>query len=175
MVKVVSAVGKFSRGYLAGLIDGEGCLRFNKVRGSLYPVLLITNTNLELLEELKTAFGGNIQPLSKRKENWKQGYYWRISWTRAVEFLSHVEPELRIKKRQAHVIFAWQAIRPGRGTHKKFDPDAADLLLRQMAYLNRKGKSEVEVEPAEQLLNEIFAGNAIALSKAGKSNKQKGK
>lgn len=123
--------------YLAGLVDGEGCIRFSRCRTTIFPMIIITNTNREILEDIKNEFGGDIQPLSLRKENWKQGYSWRLSWSRAVEFLDKINPWLRIKHLQAQTIFAWNAIRPNSGG--QWDDDALKLLTDRMTWLNKKG------------------------------------
>lgn len=127
--------------YVAGLIDGEGCINFCKCRDSVYPRLFITNTNQEILELLQEKYGGDINPLSLRKENWKQGYSWRVSWSKAVDLLEKVYPYLIIKRRQAQTVFAWDACRPNNE-----DREALQLLVDQMHWLNKKGNA-VSVEP----------------------------
>jgi len=39
--------------YVAGIVDGEGCLGFTKSRSGIIPRLMVTNTNFELLNALK--------------------------------------------------------------------------------------------------------------------------
>ena len=138
--------------YAAGFVDGEGCIGFAKTRTSIFPRVLVTNTNLEILNEFKEKWGGDIKPLSLRKENWKQGYYWRISWAKAVNFLSDIEPYLKIKNRQAHAVFAWDEIRPGRGG--KADKDSFDFLVSYVHWLNKKGINN-EKNPLDVVLESI--------------------
>lgn len=144
--------------YIAGLFDGEGCITFCKVRTSIYPQVTITNTDLDLLENLKEMYGGNIQRLSKREDNWKQGYYWRLSWTRAVDFLSSIQPWLQIKDRQAQAVFAWNAIRLGQGkvtnNIKQEYAESVGLLVEYMHWLNKKGPA-LEINPLEKYLNAV--------------------
>lgn len=138
--------------YAAGFVDGEGCIGFAKTRTSIFPRVLVTNTNLEILNEFKKKWGGDIKPLSLKKDNWKQGYYWRISWAKAVNFLSDIEPYLKIKNRQAHAVFAWDEIRPGRGG--KADKDSFDFLVSYVHWLNKKGINN-EKNPLDVVLESI--------------------
>ncbi len=130
--------------YIAGFFDGEGCIGFARCRTSLHPRVLVTNTNIEILEELKNRFGGDIKPLSLRKENWKQGFSLRLTWLNAMKFLTKIYPFLILKRRQAETVFAWDAIRPGRGSDPDFE--TMQLLADQMRWLNKKGLHS-EVEP----------------------------
>jgi hypothetical protein len=136
--------------YAAGVFDGEGCVQFTRCRTTVYPRVLVTNTNLELLHFFKDTFGGDIQPLSKRQANWKQGYYWRLSWALAVDFLNQISPWLIVKRDHAVTIFAWDACRPGRG--KDWDRDTVDLLVRRLAWLNMKGPLRGD-DPAKEAAN----------------------
>jgi hypothetical protein len=141
-----------NRQYAAGFVDGEGCIGFAKTRSSIFPRIIVTNTNLEILNEFKEKWGGDIKPLSLRKKNWKQGYYWRVSWSKAVDFLSDIEPYLKIKKMQAHAVFAWNEVRPGRGG--KTDKDSFDFLVSYVHWLNKKGVNN-EKNPLDVVLESI--------------------
>lgn len=141
-----------NRQYAAGFVDGEGCINFAKTRLSIYPRVLVTNTNLQILQDFQKKWGGDINALSLRKENWKQGYSWRISWAKAVDFLSDIEPYLKIKKYQAHAVFAWDAIRPGRGG--KVDKDSLEFLVSYVHWLNKKGINN-EKNPLDIVLESI--------------------
>ncbi len=151
--------------YVAGIFDGEGCVGFGRCRTAVFPRIFVSNTNRDLLEALRDQFGGDINPASNRKAGWKQGWNWRLSWTAAVEFLDKISPYLRIKNRQAHTVFAWDAIRLGSGKSTQTDKaeylDAVGLLTERMRWLNQKGQNDAE-DPID-----------IALRKAGKARKTK--
>ncbi len=138
--------------YIAGIIDGEGCIGFTRCRTNVYPRVIVTNTNLELLEELKKQFGGDISSNSKGKTGWKKGYNWDIRWSKAIDLLDRVYEYLFIKYQQANVVFAWDAIRPGSG--KKWDTEARNLLVDEMHWLNQKG----DIIRQEPILAEIAIG-----------------
>jgi len=123
--------------YIAGFVDGEGCIGFAKCRTTIFPRVIVVNTNRDILQKLKDEFGGDIKPLSLRKINWKQGWAWRLSWTRAVNFLDKISPWLQLKSQQACVVFAWDTVKPGMGND--WDSGARDYLVSYMRELNRKG------------------------------------
>lgn len=128
-----------NRAYLAGILDGEGHIGFCKTRTSYFPRVLIVNTYLPLLEDIRDAFGGDVHPLSRR-EGWKPAFQWRFSNSRCADFLDSIYPWLRIKQPLADLVFAWDAIRPGRG--RKWTEEgieALELILAQCKWLTRRG------------------------------------
>lgn len=142
--------------YIAGLFDGEGCVSFGRTRSSWFIRVFVTNTNLEILEWLKSIFGGDIKKLSSRRDGWKQGYCWRISWTRAIEFLSLIAPWSRLKKRQIEIALAWDWSRAGMG--QKSEPLSVDLLVRELHWWNQRGGTS-DPNPVSEFLQEIgYAG-----------------
>lgn len=92
--------------YLAGLVDGEGCIRLHpsnkgKYR-KYYPRLQVTNTYKPILDMLVDQFGGAVHsgkfPV---KENWKIKHDWRLTGDKARELLSQLLPYLIIKQGKA--------------------------------------------------------------------------
>jgi len=83
--------------WLAGFIDGEGCFNISRTRTTIFPRLLIANTNLEILEAIKEKYGGDIKS-RKLKENWKTFNLYRASWKIFKNILNDVLPYLNIKK-----------------------------------------------------------------------------
>ena len=65
-----------SLAYIAGFLDGEGCIRGNSKRGVLE--ITITNTIRAPLEFIWRIFGGNTYEQKPRKANHKKGYMWRL-------------------------------------------------------------------------------------------------
>ena len=93
--------------YAAGIVDGEGCIMITKVGVSYAPLVTVSNTNFELMEELHKTYGGKIYKISKPKNklHWKDSWQWRIHWSYAVDFLKEIYPFLIIKKKQADLVF----------------------------------------------------------------------
>lgn len=98
-------ISRDQKNYIAGIIDGEGhfyLAQHKNGRGEIRPQarIVITNTNLELIQWLKTTLGGNICLLKKQKETSKQCYQWRIAGRKARELAFDVKPYLIVKKDQ---------------------------------------------------------------------------
>ena len=85
--------------YMAGLVDGEGCLRINKEdRCSV----IITNTDIKMIEWVKFNFGGIIYLEEREKNNWKSCYTINIRKTKDIlKLLIAIKPYLTIKIEQA--------------------------------------------------------------------------
>jgi hypothetical protein len=154
------ALSRTDCAYLSGLFDGEGCVNFASVKNSRYIRIFITNTELDILKWVQSIFGGDISLLSSRKDGWKQGYCWRLSWTKAIEFLSFIEPWSKIKRRQIEIALAWHSLRPGQGggcaPGRSRPPDeAVDLLIKELAWWNKRGGS-TGPSPVTTILMETF-------------------
>ena len=97
--------------YLAGLIDGEGSVIVNPYcpregqRFKQYNLrVLVVNTNKEILEWIKSIFGGGVYSHGKPESiKHKQCYTWNIDAKKAEILLREVFPYLKIKKPQAKV------------------------------------------------------------------------
>src|SRR5688500_4637701 len=99
--------------YIAGIIDGEGCIAIGKHKTRAYksgyqvcPRLSVTNTNLKLLKDLRKVTGvGNITSFERKKNpNWKIGYTWQVFGKDINKVLVTVLPYLRLKQRQAKLV-----------------------------------------------------------------------
>jgi len=90
--------------YLAGIIDGEGCLQLVRSggykRAPKVPRLDITNYNREMLDVLRARHGGNIY----KKLKHGRGYCLVLQGKQLVHWLRLVEPILIAKRPQAQVI-----------------------------------------------------------------------
>lgn len=100
--------------YLAGLIDGEGCIfidKFTQTNGRVvhYPKISIGMTDIKPIQLLSDTFGGKIYFESRQHLNHKDVYIWgtkKIDRVRNV--LDSIIPHLRGKKDQA--ILAREAV-----------------------------------------------------------------
>jgi hypothetical protein len=150
--------------YFAGLLDGEGCIGFTRIRGQLVPRITITNTYLPLLDLLKKQFGGHINIRPPHQSNWKASSHWVLQNSKAVNLLDKCFKYLLIKEKQAICLFLHDAIRPGIGNRwNQEGHETCKLLEDQIHWLNKKGPFNTE-EPM-----------AIAYSEAGEKRKKKKK
>jgi len=100
--------------YIAGLLDGEGCItiaagfrnRNNPNWNPEYALhVSVSNQFLPALEYLKSATGlGSIH--HDRGHNFK----WQISCQQAAEFLKYLRPHLIIKAKQADIAIKFQSL-----------------------------------------------------------------
>jgi hypothetical protein len=145
--------------YCAGLFDGEGCVNFSVGGPSKTVVLrvMIRNTDLPVISYVQSLFGGRIETRKEYpgKPHWKPSHCWRVDWDAAMAFLLAIEPWVRIKSEQIFVARMWDAVR-SRGTAPQRGPEYRDmigLLVRQLQWLNRKGRRIVaDVEPIQACL-----------------------
>lgn len=98
--------------YLAGIIDGEGCIRIAKLSGKHYspyaPCVNCGMTNPAAIELLHATFGGSIRwawPSGKNASPCKPLRYWYLNGTESVaRALRLLYPHLRVKKAQATLL-----------------------------------------------------------------------
>ena len=107
--------------YLAGLVDGEGCIHINKWRnllknGHQYALLVqIKMCDGRLLKELHRKYGGNLRLLKRSLENPNHSdiLVWRLGNRNAQAFLERLLPYLRLKRRQAEIGINFSKSIPG--------------------------------------------------------------
>lgn len=95
----------FDLAYVAGIIDGEGCISFtlNKTNGELIIRVRVGMTHYAVPQTLQAQFGGAIRVIDRTKNNRKDIMTWEISRTGAVNVLAQVYPLLVVKKEQARL------------------------------------------------------------------------
>lgn len=94
--------------YLAGIIDGEGCIMISRPHGdfSYYSMRLeVAQKDGKLMDYLIGSFGGSIRDSRNGASVWK----WQLSGKKAVELLTTCLPFLVVKKKQAEIAIRWLA------------------------------------------------------------------
>ena len=86
--------------YLAGFMDGEGCISRNKDQCFQ---LLIYNTDRDIIEWVQKTVGtGSIHENHRKNTTHKTLYSWRLGRLADIEsFLTQIAPFLKIKKEKA--------------------------------------------------------------------------
>ena len=94
--------------YIAGLIDGEGCLDVQVTKGVyVRPRVRIgmTKSSLMLLEMLKTNHGGYLSYRESKNSNWEDSVCWElVGYSQVCQFLRNIANHLCIKHEQAKLI-----------------------------------------------------------------------
>ncbi len=96
--------------YLAGLIDGEGCidLATTKIGGQFYiqPRMRIAMADSAafLLQDCQLNFGGHLEHRESKNENWQSSTGWTVSGYKQVcPLLRNVVNHLILKREQARL------------------------------------------------------------------------
>ena len=117
--------------YLAGFVDGEGCLTRNISRNTVKyrPQLRISGTYKPVMEWIKRWFGGNYYTIHRRTAKTKTTYDWVISTNQAIALVNRLMPYLKVKKREAKVFVAFY----------KADKATCERLAKRLSALKRLG------------------------------------
>ena len=142
--------------YLAGLIDGEGCICVfpsrGKTNGKIYPrgrpIINIANTHEGVLRWVERVAGGRVYQRKELQSGWRPVCVWESGWQHARMVLEACAPYLIIKRRQADLFieFCKTCRRNGSGGVPETILSRRDQIIEEMAALNRRGASDA-VEP----------------------------
>jgi len=133
--------------YFAGLFDGEGSISLcaykpkgRCIRTTYGLYISLAQTNEWIIQQLKFAFGGNIQPYQPKYPGARMVWAWRTQSNNALVFLESIYPYLRLKKPQADVAIKFQKHKLLRGgasrsqAYVDFEKELKDAISR----LNKK-------------------------------------
>ena len=101
-------VENIDRRYLAGLIDGEGCIQMVG-SGSATLILTLANTYKPIIDMLYAEFGGSTREYLDRRQL-KSGrfrkpvYFWTLCGSKAEALLRKCYPYLVIKKEHVELV-----------------------------------------------------------------------
>jgi len=93
--------------YVAGFIDGEGCIRVTNDSSLL---VTVSNTYLPILLNLKDRYGGSVGLQKGAHGNCRPAYHWDICGDRAADFLWTIGPYLIEKRDQAYLALEFHNI-----------------------------------------------------------------
>lgn len=155
--------GTLSIEYLAGIVDGEGCILI-KSRGETVgtPSLYIANTNLELLERIKSNFGGRIYLCHKEDERTKAAYQWSLhGYAKVIPLLERLALHLIVKKDQMLAAIALDEARMLFGVSRQNPrPDGWKevrvLFKEHFHWLNHRGPNRSKLSPLEQSTKSVM-------------------
>lgn len=133
--------------YIAGFIDGEGCISLAKRGKYITPSLQISNTDYDILEWIGGFYGLKVyDKIADRRPTRKPSYRLAVFGDKAIQILKDILPYLRVKKEQAEVVLglnraASQRDSLGRLSRSITPEIAADNhnRLTRIRFLNRRG------------------------------------
>lgn len=132
---------KAKYGYLAGIIDGEGCITIGRgfrPNGTINynAILMVTNTDLKVIKWLHEQFGGSYYKSKPNNFVSKESYRWRMLKKAEIELmLLAIIPYLIIKKEQAKILLEFVRLTRNDDVQKR-----QELSIKIMA-LNKRGIS----------------------------------
>ena len=137
--------------YIAGIVDADGCVTASLSRNSHRfpsPLLIVTNSDFELITWLKSVVGAGTSYLTKtrpcrpdqNRDNWNPVHRYQLTGWRATNLMVQLCPYMRVKAQRAKLVMQL----PLRG--RDFPVHATDHqvsasmeLLKQIRALNHRG------------------------------------
>jgi len=130
------------RAWLAALVDGEGCLSIlecgssvdegRAVNSSYPPILQVRMCDRECIDyaiEI-TGCGATSKQYPPSQGGIRPSFQWRLHGRKAANVVADIYPYLRIKRKQAAIVFTIQKIREGYTT-KRGQPVPAEAIALQ--------------------------------------------
>lgn len=109
---------KIDLAYVAGIIDGEGCIGLYLSKKSSYYFIQVAvhMTNEWMITWLSNNFSGskNVYTHYRKRANCKPEWAWNITGKKALEFLELIYPYLKLKKAEAEIAINFQRRKPFR-------------------------------------------------------------
>lgn len=125
--------------YYAGLLDGEGCVSYNKYpTGIGFKVSFKMCSDAAMLD-LAAFYGVNVVKVTDPRPNHRMCYQVSLCGVQAKDFLRRVRPYLKVKAAQANAVLGCNL------RSKKARREVADLLH----VLNRRGTHTVVPKAVE--------------------------
>lgn len=130
--------------YLAGLLDGEGCIAMRQTKTAFVRVTVsIAMTHEPVVRWLHETFGGGFYRDRPRTERWKACYRWIIFDQEAADLLTQCRRYLKVKREQALLVGRIRSmIRVSAGKGYPVPPEKLArriALVERCTELNRRG------------------------------------
>ena len=143
--------------YVAGLIDGEGCVHLCVTRGTYRARVTVgmTEPAIPLLQWLHNSLGGSLTKSRQATSTWSAAWVWTLTGTAAADLLKSIQPYLRMKQEQARLVLEVEAVRNGLPRRPNgsgsWTPTArleCEEIKKSLHLLNAKGTRALNVEVA---------------------------
>ena len=128
--------------YVAGLIDGEGCISIVRSFGTIHARVCFGNTNKRIVDLMRsiTGFGKSGDRPAKKKQH-SESWHWRCQCDGAQGFIEQISPFLRIKGPQAKLALYVQNRLSDLDSRR--DRDWQVQAIADSHRLNRKGPDQL--------------------------------
>lgn len=150
--------------YIAGLIDGEGCLdvQITKIKNSNVSYVrprvrvALTTPGRDVLVMLKTNHEGHLVERSVPEDsNWSPSTSWELAGYTSCKFLRNIVNHLIIKKEQARFLLWMETNVKG----KHVSTEVRDAIREELAAMKRD--SHRLSERAQERILKLLSGDAI--------------
>ena len=143
-------LNEWQKGYIAGIIDGEGCITAYKYRSRgreyIKGTIVVTNSNHIIPKTLMEWIGvGTLVEHSKKRHQklgWKLQLAWKVDSTKnSAKILKELLPYLRAKRRQAELIIELAEIqsRSNPRINGRYNLKRQEEIVREIRELNKRG------------------------------------
>lgn len=138
----LDAIADIRYAYLAGFIDGEGCIRITKTKiqdaarrrtHAYFLWMTAANTCEAVIRAIREEFGGDVADTRKYKKNpnWANSWRWRITGPRCAKIIERMLPFLIVKRNEALVALEFQRQARPRSNRTCTDEE---LRIRELLY-----------------------------------------
>ena len=134
-LKDLATVTDTQRTYLAGIVDGEGCIYISKQRRTVYQYytlfMTVANTDPKLMLWIGEVFGGNIKPRKPCKSNKRNVWTSLVASCEAEAIQRSIIPFMVGKRDQAELALKFRESYEGNRTYsgKGIPEEVADFRI----------------------------------------------
>jgi|ERR1035437_6739650 hypothetical protein len=127
-------------GYIAGIIDGEGCLTIGAGQKetciNYNAIVAVQNTSKQLIDWIQSKFGGQVYLSKKETTKTKAAWMWRLTKKDAIEhFLLAILPYLIVKREQAKILLEYVRL------SREANSELRAVFYQRLRILNARGVS----------------------------------
>lgn len=115
---------KLTSDYVAGVVDSDGCIRWNN--GT--PEVSVVGVFAPLMAALESRFGGRALPHTIKEKAERPVWRWYVTGDNAMRCLEFIRSALKEKRAQADIVFALRQLSPGK---------LRDSLVKELSALKR--------------------------------------
>ena len=97
---------ELDKAYIAGFVDGEGCMGMYYRQGHIRPSFSVSNTNEKVINRIQSCLGGSKHIYKRKKQHWRDCYNLSFAHNKVEVILKKLLPYLVVKKKQAVIILS---------------------------------------------------------------------